>query len=82
MRSVAKRMELNDPGDPQWTLSWAYATWRTESIETARLSWAIWEAANARLKRTLRLEEGFAASRSMMIRGHDDEEDLRYCGIG
>jgi hypothetical protein len=37
MQLVAKRMALYDPGDPQWTVSWAYATRRLDSIEAARL---------------------------------------------
>ncbi len=30
-------MALHDPDDPQWTVSWAYATRRADSIEAARL---------------------------------------------
>src|SRR5687767_6462607 len=37
MQTVAKRLALYDPDDPQWTVSWAYAARRTDSIEAARL---------------------------------------------
>jgi tetratricopeptide (TPR) repeat protein len=37
MRTVAKRLALIDPDVPQWTVSWAYATRRADSIEAARL---------------------------------------------
>ena len=37
MQTVAKRMALYDPEDPPWTVSWAYATRRADSIEAGRL---------------------------------------------
>ena len=37
MQTVAKRMALHDPDEADWTISWAYATRRTDSIEAARL---------------------------------------------
>jgi hypothetical protein len=37
MQTVAKRMALYDPEEPQWTVSWAYATRRADSIEAARM---------------------------------------------
>ena len=37
MQIVAKRMAVYGPDEPQWTVSWAYATRRTDSIEAARL---------------------------------------------
>jgi Tfp pilus assembly protein PilF len=37
MQTVAKRLALIDPDTAQWTVSWAYATRRAESIEAARL---------------------------------------------
>ena len=37
MQVVAKRLAIHDPDEPQWTVSWAYATRRADSIEQARL---------------------------------------------
>ncbi len=37
MQTVAKRLSLIEPDDPQWTVSWAYATRRAESMEAARI---------------------------------------------
>ena len=37
MQAVAKRLALIDPENIQWTVSWAYATRRADSIEAARL---------------------------------------------
>jgi tetratricopeptide (TPR) repeat protein len=37
MQSVAKRLALIEPDTPQWTVSWAYATRRADSIEGARI---------------------------------------------
>lgn len=37
MQTVAKRLALIEPEKIQWTVSWAYATRRAESIEAARL---------------------------------------------
>jgi tetratricopeptide (TPR) repeat protein len=37
MQTVAKRMALYDPDEADWTISWAYATRRADSIEAARL---------------------------------------------
>ena len=31
MQTVAERMALYGPDDPQWTLSWAYATRRADA---------------------------------------------------
>jgi len=30
-------MALDDPAEPKWTVSWANATWRADSIEAALL---------------------------------------------
>jgi tetratricopeptide (TPR) repeat protein len=37
MQTVGKQMALFDPDEPQWTVSWAYATRRCDSIAAARL---------------------------------------------
>jgi hypothetical protein len=37
MQTVAKRLAIHDPDEPQWTTSWAYATRRADSIEQARI---------------------------------------------
>ena len=37
MQTVAKTLAIHDPDEPQWTVSWASATRRAESIEQARL---------------------------------------------
>ena len=37
MQVVAKQLVIHDPDEPQWTVSWAYATRRAESIEQARI---------------------------------------------
>jgi tetratricopeptide (TPR) repeat protein len=37
MRTVAKRLALIEPDVPQWTVSWAYSTRRTDSIDAARI---------------------------------------------
>lgn len=37
MQTVAKRLALFDPDNVQWTVSWAYATRRADSIDSARL---------------------------------------------
>src|SRR4051794_30252474 len=37
MQTVAKRLALYDPQNVQWTIDWAYATRRADSIEAARL---------------------------------------------
>jgi tetratricopeptide (TPR) repeat protein len=37
MQVVAKMMALHEPDNPEWTVSWAYATRRTDSIEAARI---------------------------------------------
>jgi tetratricopeptide (TPR) repeat protein len=36
MRTVAKKLAEYDPKNVQWTISWAYATRRAESIEAAK----------------------------------------------
>jgi tetratricopeptide (TPR) repeat protein len=36
MREIAKRLAEFQPNDVQWTVSFAYATRRTESVETAK----------------------------------------------
>ena len=36
MQSVAKRLRSQDPGNPQWAISAAYATRRAESIQAAK----------------------------------------------
>ena len=37
MQTVAKTLAIHDPDEPQWTVSWAYATRRAHSIEHARI---------------------------------------------
>ena len=37
MQVVAKQLALHDPEEPQWTVSWAFATRRADSIEQARI---------------------------------------------
>jgi tetratricopeptide (TPR) repeat protein len=37
MQTVAKQLALHAPDDPDWTVAWAYATRRTDSLESARL---------------------------------------------
>jgi len=37
MQTVAKTLAIHDPDEPQWTVSWAYATRRADSIELARI---------------------------------------------
>lgn len=37
MQTVAKRLALIEPENAQWTVSWAYATRRGDSIEAARI---------------------------------------------
>lgn len=37
MQAVAKRLALIDPDNVQWTVSWAYATRRADSIDEARM---------------------------------------------
>ena len=37
MQSAARKLAELDPANPQWVISWAYATRRAESIELARL---------------------------------------------
>src|SRR5581483_8483791 len=37
MQTVAKMMALHEPTEVQWTVDWAYATRRADSIEEARL---------------------------------------------
>ena len=37
MQVVAKALAIHDPDEPQWTVSWAYATRRADSIEQARI---------------------------------------------
>jgi tetratricopeptide (TPR) repeat protein len=37
MQTVARRLTLVESDEPQWTVSWAYATRRADSIEAARL---------------------------------------------
>ncbi|MEO6787980.1 MAG: hypothetical protein ABI318_17790 [Chthoniobacteraceae bacterium] len=36
MQTVAKKLTEYDPKNPQWMISWAYATRRAESIEAAK----------------------------------------------
>ena len=36
MQTVAKSLALHDPDEPQFTIWWAYATRRAESIESAK----------------------------------------------
>jgi predicted Zn-dependent protease len=44
MQTIAKHLVESDPGNPQWAISWAYATRRAESLESARS--ILMEAAN------------------------------------
>lgn len=37
MQVVAKQLALHEPDEPAWTVAWAYATRRAESLDTARL---------------------------------------------
>ena len=37
MQTVAKKLALFDPDNPEWTADWAYATRRADCIEAARL---------------------------------------------
>lgn len=37
MQAVAKLLVALDPADPQWVITWAYATRRAESIDLARI---------------------------------------------
>src|SRR4051812_25298986 len=37
MQTVAKMLALHEPGKVQWTVDWAYATRRCDSIDAARL---------------------------------------------
>lgn len=37
MQAVAKTLAIHDPDEPQWTVLWAYAIRRADSIEQARL---------------------------------------------
>ena len=37
MQTVAKRLALHDPDQVQWTVWWAFATRRADSLEAARL---------------------------------------------
>jgi hypothetical protein len=37
MQTVARRLAVVEPENVQWTVSWAYATRRAESIEAARV---------------------------------------------
>jgi Flp pilus assembly protein TadD len=37
MQAVARVLALRDPDNVQWTVSWAYATCRADSIEAARI---------------------------------------------
>jgi len=34
---VAKALAINDPDEPQWTVLWAFATRRADSIDQARI---------------------------------------------
>ena len=36
MQTVARKLALYDPENPQWTISWAYATRRADSIQAAK----------------------------------------------
>ena len=36
MQTVAKQLALHDPDEPQFTIWWAYATRRADSIESAK----------------------------------------------
>jgi tetratricopeptide (TPR) repeat protein len=36
MQAIARRLAHTNPADPQWAISWAYATRRAESLEAAR----------------------------------------------
>jgi len=37
MLTVAKRLALIEPDNPQWTVSWAYATRRADCLDAARI---------------------------------------------
>ncbi len=37
MQTVAKALAIHDPDEPQWTVLWAFATRRADSIEHARI---------------------------------------------
>jgi tetratricopeptide (TPR) repeat protein len=37
MQTVAKKLAQHDPDNPAWSVSWAYATRRVDSIEAARI---------------------------------------------
>ena len=37
MQTVAKQLALHDPDEPQFTIWWAYATRRADSLDAARL---------------------------------------------
>jgi tetratricopeptide (TPR) repeat protein len=37
MQTVAKRLAIHAPDEPQWTVSWAFATRRADSIDQARI---------------------------------------------
>jgi len=37
MQVVARQLALHEPDEPQWTISWAYATRRADSLDAARL---------------------------------------------
>ena len=37
MQTVAKKLAIHDPDEPQWTTSWAWATRRADSIDQARI---------------------------------------------
>ena len=37
MQVVAKQLAIYDPDQPQWTVSWAFATRRSESLEAAKM---------------------------------------------
>ena len=37
MQTVAKALAIHDPDEPQWTVKWAIATRRADSIDQARI---------------------------------------------
>jgi hypothetical protein len=37
MQVVARQLALYDPNEPDWTVAWAYATRRADSLDAARL---------------------------------------------
>ena len=37
MQTVAKTLAIHDPDESQWTVSWAFATRRADSLEQARI---------------------------------------------